>query len=146
MTNVKGPGRAIFAAVLLMIGGLLNIIYGIAAIGNSKFFDHNSQYIFGSLKGWGWVMLIIGVLELLAALSIFRGGEFGRYFGMLAGGLAALGALLDLPAYPFWSIAVFGLSLWIIHGLTAGDSSGDYWGERPAGTGPIQSQGPYPPT
>ncbi len=144
MRDVKGPGRALFAAVLLMIGGVLNIIWGIAAIGNSKFFIHNSTYLIGNLKAWGWITLIIGVLEILASVSLFRSGEYGRIFGIFAGGLAAIGALLDIPAYPFWSIAVFGLSLWIIHGLTtAGEYDG--WGEVPAGAGPTMQGGPGPP-
>lgn len=117
MTEVRGVGRAIFAAVFLMIGGVLSIIWGIAAIGNAHFFTHNTHYMFGSLKGWGWITLIIGIIELLAAMSLFAGGAFGRIFGIFAASLAAIGALLEIPAYPLWSIAIFALSLWIIHGL-----------------------------
>jgi hypothetical protein len=142
MSEVRGPGRAVFAAVLLMIGGVLNIIYGIAAIGNSHFFMHH-EYVFGSLKTWGWVTLIIGILEILASVSLFRAGTFGRYFAITVGSLAAIGALLDIPAYPLWSIAVFGLSLWIIYGLTT--ARDDMWGEAPASTGPTMGQGPRPP-
>ena len=69
MDRVRGVGRAIFAAVLLMIGGVLNIIYGIAAIGNSKFFVHDTHYVFASLKSWGWITLVLGILEILASLS-----------------------------------------------------------------------------
>jgi hypothetical protein len=143
--ELKGPGRTVFAAVLLGIGGTLNIIYGISAIGNSKFFSHDSHYVFGSLRAWGWVTLIIGILEVLASVSLFRSGEYGRIFGILAGSLAAIGALLDIPAYPLWSIAVFGLSLWIVHGLTTAGSY-DGWGEVPAGAGPsMHAVGPPPP-
>jgi hypothetical protein len=114
---VRGLGRALFAAVLLMIGGVLNIIYGIAAISNSHFFVANQHYVFADLKSWGWVTLIIGVLQLLAAFSLFGGGAFGRWFGIFAASFAAIAALLDIPAYPFWSLAVFALSLWILYGL-----------------------------
>lgn len=117
MDEAKGLGRAVFAAVLLMIGGVLNIIWGIAAIGNSHFFVHNTHYVFASLKGWGWVTLILGILEIIASLSLLRGGGYGRWFAIIVGSLAAIGALLDIPAYPFWSICVFALSLYIIHGL-----------------------------
>jgi hypothetical protein len=117
MDQVRGLGRALFAAVLLMIGGVLNVIYGIAAIGNSSFFVHNSHYVFSNLKTWGWVTLIIGILEFAASLSLFGGGSFGRWVGIFAAALAAVGALLAIPAYPLWSLAIFGLSLWIIHGL-----------------------------
>ena len=117
MDNVRGVGRALFAAVLLMVGGVLNIIYGIAAISNSHFFVANTHYVFADLKTWGWVTLILGVFQLLAAFSLFGGGEYGRWFGILAASLTAIAALLEIPAYPFWSLAIFALSLWIIHGL-----------------------------
>ena len=117
MNEVRGLGRAVFAAVFLMIGGILSIIWGIAAIGNSHFFAQNTHYMFATLKGWGWITLILGILELIASLSLFAGAAFGRWFAIFAASLAAIGALLDIPAYPFWSLAVFALSLWIIHGL-----------------------------
>src|SRR5205085_972240 len=88
----RGEGRAIFAAVFLTLGGVLNIIWGIAAIGNASFFVHNTHYMFGNLKSWGWITLIIGIIELLAAASLFGGGTFGRWFGIIAAGLAAIGA------------------------------------------------------
>jgi hypothetical protein len=115
--NVRGLGRAIFAAVLLMIGGVLNIIYGIAAISNSHFFDDHTSYVFGSLHTWGWITLILGVIELLASASLFGGGTFGRWFGIFAASLVAIESLLQIPSYPFLGIAIFALSLWIIYGL-----------------------------
>jgi hypothetical protein len=50
MNGVRGPVRAVFAAVLLMVGAVLNVIYGIAAIGNSSFFVHNTHYVFGASR------------------------------------------------------------------------------------------------
>lgn len=117
MDQVQGLGRAAFAAVLLMIGGVLNIIWGIAAIGNSSFFTANAHYVFSNLKTWGWITLILGVLQLIAAASLAAGSAFGRWFAVLAASLTAIGALLDIAAYPFWSLAVFALAIWIIHGL-----------------------------
>ena len=126
MDNVRGLGRAVFAAVLLMIGGVLNIIYGIAAISNSHFFTAHTNYVFGSLKTWGWVTLIIGVIQVIAAFSIWSGGDFGRWIGIFVAGLSMIGALLSLPAYPFWSLAVFAIDVLIIYGLAA------YGGQRTA--------------
>lgn len=117
MDEVRGLGRTIFAGVFLAIAGVLNIIYGIAAIGNSHFFVSNTHYVFASLKGWGWITLIIGIIEILASISLFGGQTFGRWFGIFAGSLAAIAALLEIPAYPLWSIAIFALSVWIVHGL-----------------------------
>jgi hypothetical protein len=117
MDRVRGVGRAIFAAVFLMIAGVLNIIYGIAGISKSHVFTTNAHYVFGHLRTWGWITLIIGVLEILASLSLFGGGAYGRWFGMFAAALAAIAALLAIPAYPLLGLAGFGISLWIIHGL-----------------------------
>jgi hypothetical protein len=144
MDQVRGLGRAMFAAVLLMIGGVLNIIWGIAAIGNSSFFVHNQHYIFASLKGWGWITLILGILEILASISLFGGSGFGQWFAIAMGSLAAIDALLNIPAYPFWSIAVFALSLWIIHGLFIYGDPGPGVGsvERPPGATTVR---PRPP-
>ncbi len=133
MNEPRGAGRALFAAVFLMMGGVLNIIWGIAAIGNSSFFARNQHYVFASLRGWGWITLILGIIEIGASASLFAGGTFGRIFGIVAGSLAAIAALLEIPAYPFWSLAVFGLCLWIIHGLAVyGEPSFDAPRERPA--------------
>jgi len=118
-------GWWVFAGVLLLIAGVLNIIYGIAAIGDSKFFTENATYIISGLNTWGWVLLIIGVLELVAAFSLFSGGEFGRWFGIFIASLNAMGALLSIPAYPFWSLAIFTLDVLVLYGLAA-------YGGRPA--------------
>ena len=117
MNRVRGVGRAIFAAVFLMIAGVLNIIYGIAGISRSHVFTTNAHYVFGHLRTWGWITLIIGILEILASLSLFGGGAYGRWFGIFAAALAAIAALLAIPAYPLLGLAGFGISLWIIHGL-----------------------------
>jgi hypothetical protein len=134
------------AVVLLIVGGVLNVVYGIAAIGNAKFFTHNAHYVFGSLKTWGWVGLIIGILELIAAVSLLRGNTFGRYFAIAVGALAAIEAMIEIPAYPLWSIAVFALSLWIIYGLTLPGGENELW---EGGASPQESEmmraAPRPP-
>ena len=121
MDNEGGGSAVILAGAFLMLGGVLNIIYGIAAISNSSFFTHNTHYVFSNLKTWGWVVLIIGILELFAATSLLAGKAFGRWFGIAVGSLNAISALLSIPAYPLWSLAIFALSLWIVYGLSV------YW-------------------
>jgi uncharacterized membrane protein HdeD (DUF308 family) len=113
-------GWWVFAGILLLIAGVLNIIWGIAAIGNSKFSTENATYIVSSLHTWGWVVLILGVLEIVAAFSLFSGGEYGRWFGIFVGSLNAIGALLSIPAYPFWSLCIFALAIIIVYKLAEG--------------------------
>jgi hypothetical protein len=115
----QGTGWILFAGIMLMIVGVLNIIYGIAAIGNSSFFVNDTKYIISNLNTWGWVTLILGVVQILAAFSIWNGNQFGRWFGILTAGLSSIGALLSIPAYPFWSLAIFAVDILIIYGLAA---------------------------
>jgi hypothetical protein len=115
--EMRVTGWWVFAGVLLAIGGILNIIWGIAAIGDAKFFVADQKYIISSLHTWGWVTLILGVLELIAGFSLFSGGGFGRWVGIFAAGLASIAALLSIPAYPFWSLCVFALSIIIVYEL-----------------------------
>jgi hypothetical protein len=117
-------GWVTFAGVLLLIAGTLNVIYGIAAIGNSDFFVDDANYVFSGLETWGWVTLVIGVLEFLAALSLWRGGLYGRIVGIFAAGLSAIAALLSIPAYPFWSLAVFAICAVVIHQIAAHGTEG----------------------
>ncbi|MDP9188461.1 MAG: hypothetical protein M3O25_04355 [Actinomycetota bacterium] len=110
-------GWWVFAGMLLGIAGVLNTIWGLAAIGDAKFFIADQKYIISSLATWGWVTLIIGVLQLVAAFSLFSGGGFGRWLGMFAAALSAISALLSIPAYPFWSLCIFALAIIVLYEL-----------------------------
>jgi len=117
--SYKGAGWVLFAAIMLVMGGVLSIIWGIAAVSSSHFFVAGASYILSDLNTWGWIVMGFGVVELLAALSIWRGGEFGRWFGIVAAGLAALAAMLSIPAYPFWSLTLLTIDVLVIYGLAA---------------------------
>jgi hypothetical protein len=114
-------GWWVFAGIMLAIAGTLNVIWGIAAIAESSFFTATgAHYVFSNLNTWGWITLILGALELLAGFSLFAGGSFGRWFGIFAATLVAIGSLLDIRVLPFWSICVFALSVIVIYQLAKG--------------------------
>jgi hypothetical protein len=121
-------GWVTFAGVMLLIVGVLNVIYGIAAIGDSSFFIEDTRYILSDLNTWGWIILVIGVLQFFAAFSLWSGGVYGRVVGIAAASLSAIGALLSIPAYPFWSLAVFAVDIVIIHQIATRGTEGR--GER----------------
>ncbi len=116
---MRGVGRAIFVAILLMIAGTLNIIYGIGAIGDANFYTSQGvHYVFGSVHTWGWVTLILGVFELTAGLSLFGGGTYGRVMGIAAASIGAIGAILAVTGpNPWWALCVFAICVMCIHGL-----------------------------
>lgn len=110
-------GWWVFAGILLFVSGALNIIYGIAAISDSKFFTENATLIATNLNTYGWVTLILGIIEFTAAFSLFAGGGWGRFVGIVSAGIASIVYLLAIPAAPFFSLALFALSLIILYGL-----------------------------
>jgi len=115
---MKGVGSALFVGILLLVIGILNIVYGIAAIGNSHFFANDTAFVFSSLHTWGWITLILGIIQLTASFSLFAGGGYGRTIGILAALIGAIGALLDIGgAHPWWSLGVFAICIICIHGL-----------------------------
>jgi hypothetical protein len=117
-------GWVTFAAVLFLIVGTLNVIYGIAAIGDSSFFVRDARYVVSNLNTWGWITLGIGILQLLAGGSLRRGGLYGRAMGIVVASLSAIAALLSMPGYPFWGLAIFALNIVIIHQIAAHGTEG----------------------
>ena len=131
---MRGAGRAMFAAILLVIAGVLNIIYGIGAVGDANFYSGNTQYVFSSLHTWGWITIILGVIQLTGGFSLMSGNVYGRVIGITAAGLGAIGALLSVGgAYPFWSLGIFALCVIVLHGIVVygEDESGARYQEPP---------------
>jgi hypothetical protein len=113
----RGAGWISFASIMLLIVGTFSIIDGVIALSKSSFFTANAVYVFSDLRTWGWIILVLGILEISAAFAIFTGSEIARWFGIVAAGLNSIGQLMFVPAYPFWSLAMFTLDILIIYGL-----------------------------
>ena len=107
-----------FAGILLGILGVLNIVWGIAAIDKASFFVADARYIVSDLTTWGWVTLFVGVLQFFAAFSLFAGGTYGRVVGVIAASLSAIAALMSIPASPFWALCVFALAIIVVFELS----------------------------
>ncbi len=123
-----GAGWILFAAVMLGLGGIWNVFAGIAAIANAHVFVADAHYVFSDLSTWGWIVMILGVLQGAAALALSTGSELARWFGTSVAALNSIGQLMFIPAFPFWGIAMFGVDLLIIYGLVV------YGGSRVRGT------------
>ena len=115
---MRGVGRSAFAAVLLLIAGTLNIIYGIGALDSANIFANDTRYIFTDLNTMGWVLIVLGVFQLTGGFSLLSGNTYGRVIGIIAGSLGAIGALFSIGgANPWWSLAIFFLCVWVVYGI-----------------------------
>ena len=115
---MQGIGRAFFAATLLMIAGFVNMIYGFGALDGANVFVGDRRYILSDLNTLGWVLIILGVIQIAGGLSLYVGNRFGRVIGLVGAGLGAIVALLSIgDGNPWWSLAVFFLCIYVIQGI-----------------------------
>jgi hypothetical protein len=126
---MRGAGRVVFAGVLLLLAGTLNIIYGIGSLDDANIFVNDQRFIFTNLNTLGWVLIVLGIIQLIGGFSLLAGNTFGRVIGIIGGSLGAIGALLSIGgSYPWWSLGIFFLCVWIVHGIIVYGE-----GERAAG-------------
>jgi hypothetical protein len=102
---------------MLLVVGIFNVIDGIAAIGNSHLFVANAHYVIGDLRAWGWVALILGLLQLLAGGGVMIGNQAARWFGIAIIGLNLVSQLFFIPAYPFWALTIIAFDVFALYGL-----------------------------
>jgi hypothetical protein len=113
----QGYGLILFASILLMIIGFFNLIDGIAAVARSHVFIANAHYVFGDLRTWGWITLILGILQLLAAVGVLAGNQAARWTAVVLIGLNAIDQMFFLPGYPFWSLMIIAADIFALYGL-----------------------------
>jgi hypothetical protein len=114
----EGIGWITFAGVMLALAGTVNIIDGIVALAKSKFYIGEAVYVFSDLRTWGWIVLVLGIMEALAAGYLFTGSQGARWFGIAVASLNAIGQLMFIQAYPWWSLTLFAADVAIIYGLS----------------------------
>jgi hypothetical protein len=112
-----GYGWVLFAGTMLLMLATLNLIDGIAAVSNSKFFTHNATYVISNLNTYGWVLIITAIVQALVGLGVWMQVKSIRWFGVAIAAVNAIVQLVFIPAYPFWSLTLFTLDILVIYGL-----------------------------
>ncbi|WEH43067.1 hypothetical protein OG233_28110 [Streptomyces sp. NBC_01218] len=119
-TTAFQSGGTAFAGVLMIFGGVMALFEGLSAIAEDDVFVTTRNYIFQwDLTGWGWVHLILGIVLILAGCALFTGALWARVVGVVLAGLGAVANFLWLPYYPFWSIILIAINVFIIWALCA---------------------------
>ena len=115
---MRGTGRVIFAACLLLIVGLVNIVYGIGALDDANVMVNDTRLVFSNLSTYGWVLILLGLFQVTGGFSLMMGNAYGRVIGIIAGSLGALAALVAIGgAFPWWNLGVFFLCVYVVHGI-----------------------------
>ncbi|RFU40028.1 hypothetical protein DZF91_19130 [Actinomadura logoneensis] len=107
-----------FAGVLGVLLGVFNVIDGLVALFNKDFFLTNSGrlLVFG-FTAWGWIWLIVGLIQIAVGVGILAGQTWARAAGVVFAALAMIGHFTFLAAYPVWSVINILMAVLIIYGL-----------------------------
>jgi hypothetical protein len=114
----RGENWAAFAGIVFLVVGLFNIFDGIVALVNDDYF-HADELLFGDLSMWGTIYLVLGAVQLLTAMLVFRGNIIGAFLGITLAVLNVVLVLLSLGAYPVWALIILALDGVVIYALTA---------------------------
>ncbi|KAF0649026.1 MULTISPECIES: DUF7144 family membrane protein [Streptomyces] len=111
-------GLTVFAAVMLLVVGVLDIFRGIAAVAEDEIFVTTPNYVYSfDLTTWGWIHLVLGVVAVIVSLGLFKPATWARVAGVGIAAIVIIANFLSLPYYPVWSIVVIALSGFIIWAL-----------------------------
>jgi uncharacterized membrane protein HdeD (DUF308 family) len=121
-----GQGWLTFAGIMLAVLGILNVVYGIAAIDDANVYVGDTRYVFGDLSLWGWLLVLVGAVQFIAAFSIWNGTSWGRWVGILSAGANAILQLLWMPAFPILALSLLAIDVLVLYALV------QYGGRRAA--------------
>ena len=112
-------GGLTFAATMLVLIGIFQVIAGLVAIFNDDFYVLTANYTFDlDTSGWGWIHLIIGIAVILVGYFLYAGATWAGVTAIVLAVLSAVSNFFFIPYYPFWSILVIALAVWVIWALT----------------------------
>jgi hypothetical protein len=113
-------GWIVFAGAVLFMTGVLNILEGIVAlVDDRRVLVARDRLVLVDLTGWGWTLLIFGIVMAATGLGLFTGQTWARITAVVIVGLHAIAQIAWLAAYPLWSILMITLDVVILYALTA---------------------------
>ncbi|MFD8257951.1 DUF7144 family membrane protein [Streptomyces griseoluteus] len=116
--NGLAEGGAVFAGVLMLVNGILHIFQGISAIALDDVYARIDAYVYKiDLTGWGWILLVAGVIVVAAGIGVLMGAAWARLVGIVIVSLGLILQFLFLPYAPLWSLITIALDFFIIWAL-----------------------------
>jgi uncharacterized membrane protein len=109
-----------FAAIMILLSGALEVLFGILAIllPASQYFTTREGTTVFSVSLWGWWHLLIGIVLIAAGIALSNGRTWARVFAVVVVAINAVSQLLSFPAQPWWSLVVFTLDIVVIYAIT----------------------------
>ncbi|MEU9105512.1 hypothetical protein AB0D54_14250 [Streptomyces xanthophaeus] len=124
--NPWAAGGTLFAAVLLLVDGVLNVIKGIVGIAEDDVYARQGAYVFKfDVTAWGWILLVLGIVLIIVGAGLLKGALWARAMGVALAAISVVLNFMWLPYTPFWAIISIAVGLFVIWALcTDGSRSG----------------------
>jgi hypothetical protein len=112
-------GGITFAASILILIGVFEILNGLAAIIDDQFYVVTRNYAFDvDVTAWGWIHLLLGIVMVLVGFGLFAGRAWAAIVALMLVMLSAVLNFFMIPYYPWWSLLVIALDIWVIWAIT----------------------------
>ena len=115
----SGASWVVFAGTMIGLLSVLNMIYGIAAVSDSKVFVADTKFVLSGLHTWGWTLIVVSVIQAVTAVGLFAQVQIARWAGVAMAFVNAIIQTLMVPALPWWSLAIFAMDMLVMYGLIA---------------------------
>jgi hypothetical protein len=113
-------GAVLFAGVAMITIGIFGVLQGFAAILEDQFFVLTEDYVYDvDVTAWGWIHLLLGLVVIFGGYAVASGRTFGRVLGIILAIVSAVVNFAFIPYYPFWSILIIALDIWVLWALTS---------------------------
>ncbi|MTJ63235.1 hypothetical protein GL305_24115 [Nocardia seriolae] len=113
-------GASIAAGILLIVIGVLSVLQGISAVASDDLLVVGYDYIYKlNTTGWGWIHIILGIVEIGVAIGLLMGTTWGRTAAIVFAALSIVENFLWIPYYPAWSLLIIALDVVVIWGIAA---------------------------
>jgi hypothetical protein len=113
-------GFILFAAIMMIMVGVFQALQGLVAIFENEFYVATRNYLFQfDVTTWGWIHLILGLLVAFAGWGLLSGRTWARTVAIILAVLSAIANFLFIPYYPFWSLLIITLDVFVIWAVAA---------------------------
>ena len=119
-TSGTAVGFILFAAIMMIMVGVFQALQGLVAIFENEFYVTTRNYTFQfDATTWGWTHLILGLLAVFAGWGLLSGRTWARVAAITLAVLSAIANFAFIPYYPFWSLLIITLDIFVIWAVAA---------------------------
>jgi hypothetical protein len=112
-------GGIAFAGTMMIMIGIFQAFNGLSAILEDEFYVLGRNYAFDvDVTTWGWIHLILGILVAFAGFALFGRRPWAGVAAIVLAALSAIANFFFIPYYPFWSLLIIALCVWVIWAVT----------------------------